>query len=187
MKAREIMTTPVVSIGPLAKVHEVARLLVDSGISAVPVVDIQKRVIGMVSEGDLVRRKEIRTQKRRSWWLELLTSGDTLARDYTQSHTAAVRDVMSTSVISVSCGALAPASVGLRGLLQLLPHPTGLCAKIVRSTGPSRGRARSDPCRSSADFITSMRGFNFRYTHVLDGRALSFSCVRRERVDNAAV
>ena len=66
MKAREIMTTPAVSIGPLAKVHEVARLLVDSDISAVPVVDIQMRVLGMVSEGDLVRRKELRTQKRRS-------------------------------------------------------------------------------------------------------------------------
>ena len=102
MKAREIMTTPAVSIGPLAKVHEVARLLVDSDISAVPVVDIQMRVLGMVSEGDLVRRKELRTQKRRSWWLERLTSGDTLASDYTKSHTRDVRDVMSTPVISVS-------------------------------------------------------------------------------------
>jgi len=102
MKAKEVMTTLVVSVGPTAKVHEVARLLADSRISAVPVVDERMHVIGIVSEGDLLRRKEIGTKKHRSWWLEIFTSADTLARDYTKAHALAVRDIMRAPVISVS-------------------------------------------------------------------------------------
>ena len=102
MKAKDVMTTLVVTVDPTAKVHEVARVLADTHISAVPVVDERKRVIGIVSEGDLLRRKEIGTKKRRSWWLEMLTSTDTLAQDYTKAHSLAVRDVMSAPVISVS-------------------------------------------------------------------------------------
>ncbi len=102
MKAKDIMTSPVITVGSNATVHEVACLLAERGISAVPVVDGDKGVVGIVSEGDLLRRKELGSNKRRSWWLELLAGTDTLARDYTQSHTSAVRDVMRSPVISVS-------------------------------------------------------------------------------------
>jgi CBS domain-containing protein len=102
MKAKDVMTSPVITVGANATVHDVACLLVERGISAVPVCDGDKGVIGIVSEGDLLRRKEIGSKKRRSWWLELLTGSDILARDYTQSHSFAVRDVMRSPVISVS-------------------------------------------------------------------------------------
>ena len=102
MNAKEIMTTPVITVFPWAKVRDVARLLAENCISAVPVVDDQMGVIGIVSEGDLLRRKELGTGKCRSWWLELLAGADTLARDYTRAHATAVRDVMSAPVISVS-------------------------------------------------------------------------------------
>jgi len=104
MKAKEVMTTVVVTVGPTAKVHEVATLLARSHISAVPVVDARMHVLGIVSEGDLLRRKEIGGKKRRSWWLDLFTSNVTLAQDYTKSHAVAARDIMSAPVISVSEG-----------------------------------------------------------------------------------
>ena len=101
MKARDIMTAKVVTVPPTATVPDIAKLMVEHGISAVPVVAEGGTVIGIVSEGDLLRRKELGTGKHRSWWLQLLTSSDTLAREYTKSHALTARDVMTSPVLSV--------------------------------------------------------------------------------------
>jgi CBS-domain-containing membrane protein len=71
-------------------------------ISALPVVDAKRRVLGMVSEGDLLRRQETGTERRRSWWLELMTDPATSAREYTKSHGQRARDVMTRTVVSVT-------------------------------------------------------------------------------------
>jgi CBS domain-containing protein len=102
MRAVEVMTTKVVTVGENASVAEVAKLLAERGISAVPVVDKDDRVIGMVSEGDLLHRTETGTEKCRSWWLEMMASTNQLAGDYIKSHSANVKDVMTRDVISVS-------------------------------------------------------------------------------------
>jgi CBS domain-containing protein len=104
MNARDVMTTPVVSVLPDESTREIARLLIDKGISAVPVVDNNGAPIGMVTEGDLIRRDEAR-EARREWWLELLAEGERIAPELlawldTQNHTARV--IMSTPVITVS-------------------------------------------------------------------------------------
>ena len=72
------------------------------GISAVPVVDKDRRVIGMVSEGDLLHRAETGTERRRSWWLEMMASTNQLAGEYLKSHSGRVKDVMTRDVISVT-------------------------------------------------------------------------------------
>jgi CBS domain-containing protein len=72
------------------------------GISAVPVVDKDDRVIGMVSEGDLLHRAETGTERRRSWWLEMMASTNQLAGEYLKSHSGRVKDVMTRDVISVT-------------------------------------------------------------------------------------
>ncbi len=102
MRATEVMTTKVITVGENASVAEVAKLLAERGISAVPVVDKENRVIGMVSEGDLLHRTETGTEKCRSWWLEMMASTNQLAGDYIKSHSANVKDVMTRDVISVS-------------------------------------------------------------------------------------
>jgi CBS domain-containing protein len=102
MRAGEVMTTKVITVGENASVAEVAKLLAERGISAVPVVDKENRVIGMVSEGDLLHRTETGTEKCRSWWLEMMASTNQLAGDYIKSHSANVKDVMTRDVISVS-------------------------------------------------------------------------------------
>jgi len=102
MRAVEVMTTKVITVGENASVAEVAKLLAERGISAVPVVDKENRVIGIVSEGDLLHRTETGTEKCRSWWLEMMASTNQLAGDYIKSHSANVKDVMTRDVISVS-------------------------------------------------------------------------------------
>jgi CBS domain-containing protein len=102
MRAVDVMTTKVITVGENASVAEVAKLLAEHGISAVPVVDKENRVVGMVSEGDLLHRTETGTEKCRSWWLEMMASTNQLAGDYIKSHSANVKDVMTCDVISVS-------------------------------------------------------------------------------------
>ena len=102
MHAIDIMTTEVISVAEDATVPAVARLLAERGISAVPVVDKDNRVIGMVSEGDLLHRAETGTERRRSWWLEMMASTNKLAEDYIKSHSGKVKDVMTRNVLSVA-------------------------------------------------------------------------------------
>lgn len=101
MKIRDVMTTNVVSVTPDATVEEVARLLLQQRISAVFVVDDSGLPVGVVSEGDLMRRTETGTERARSWWLRLFADSAALATEYAKSHGRRVRDVMSRPVISV--------------------------------------------------------------------------------------
>jgi CBS domain-containing protein len=100
MKAADVMVRHVVVVGPDATVRDTAQLMLDHGISGVPVVDEGSNLVGIVSEGDLIRRTEIDTQKHRSWWLELLTPREQLASEFAKSHARKVADVMTRDVIS---------------------------------------------------------------------------------------
>ena len=102
MRAMDVMTSKVITVGEKATVPETAKLLAEHGISAVPVIDKDNRVIGMVSEGDLLHRAEIGTEHRRSWWLEMMSSTNKLAGEYIKSHSGKVKDVMTRDVLSVT-------------------------------------------------------------------------------------
>jgi CBS domain-containing protein len=104
MKARDVMTSPVITVKPTTSVKEVARLFLEHRISAVPVVDNQGNVIGMVSEGDLVHRAEISTERRRPWWLVLMAGDQGLAAEYIKAHAKRVSDIMSRNVITAAPG-----------------------------------------------------------------------------------
>ena len=66
MFVRDVMVAPVVTVEPSATVQEVAKLFLDKRISAVPVLDLRGKLVGIVSEGDLMRRAEVDTERRRS-------------------------------------------------------------------------------------------------------------------------
>ncbi len=105
MNARDVMTKAVVSVHPDTPVREIARLLLDKGISAVPVVDNNGAPIGMVSEGDLIRPDQAAREARREWWLEILAEGEQLSPEFLawlNSQKRAARAVMSAPVITVS-------------------------------------------------------------------------------------
>lgn len=104
MKAADIMTGDVAAVGPEARIGEIAALLVAHRISAVPVIDAERRVLGIVSEGDLVARDERARQERRDWWLTLLAEGSELNPDFLASLSrpeARARAVMSAPVVTV--------------------------------------------------------------------------------------
>jgi CBS domain-containing protein len=104
MKARDVMTTAVISVGPDTPIGEIAKILRDRGISAVPVVDASGTPIGMVSEGDLIGRDEADREARRDWWLALLAEGEALNPDFLSSlrpPERRARDVMTAPVVTV--------------------------------------------------------------------------------------
>jgi hemerythrin-like metal-binding protein len=102
MRAKDIMTSRVATVNPSTTVIEIAKLLLERGISAVPVVDDNGTIVGIVSEGDLIHREEIGTaEKKRSWWLRMFTGGSELAENYIRSHGHSARDVMTRDVVSV--------------------------------------------------------------------------------------
>ena len=106
MRALDVMTTNVITVDPDTPVQALATLLSERGISGVPVVDKDSRLVGIVSEGDLLHRTETgterRTQRRRSRWLDNFASDQEAARDYVKAHGRTVREIMTRDVISVS-------------------------------------------------------------------------------------
>ncbi|TPJ48403.1 CBS domain-containing protein [Mesorhizobium sp. B2-6-4] len=101
MIAKDVMTSPVIAVGPDSTVDEVAGILLSHGISAVPVID-RGALLGIVSEGDLIRRAEIGTAPQGcSWWLHLFTNNAVQAEGYVKSHSDHVIDVMTQQVATV--------------------------------------------------------------------------------------
>jgi CBS domain-containing protein len=102
MQASDVMTATVISVKPEMSVRDAARVLAEHRISGAPVVDARGRVVGMISEGDLLHRTELGTltEGRRSWWLDLI-SADHDAANYIKAHGRTVQDVMTAEVTSI--------------------------------------------------------------------------------------
>ncbi len=102
MKAKDVMTTRVVSVEPDATVLRAARLMLQNRISGLPVVDAGGALVGIVTEGDFLRRAETGTERKRPRWIEnLLTSGKR-ADEYTHTHARRVDEVMSLDPLTVA-------------------------------------------------------------------------------------
>jgi CBS domain-containing protein len=105
MKAADVMTTEVVSIGPETSVRHIAQLMLRHRVSALPVLDDDGRLVGIVSEGDLMRRAELGSDRHRSWWLNLVACPEDIASEYVKQHGQRAKDVMTSRIISVDEGA----------------------------------------------------------------------------------
>lgn len=102
MRADDIMRRRVLTVSPETDIREVAEKLAAYGISAMPVVDRDRHVVGMISEGDLMRRPETGMDWRPSWWLRLLADPKKQAAEYVKTHGQHAKDVMTHEVITVS-------------------------------------------------------------------------------------
>jgi CBS domain-containing protein len=95
------MTREVISIDPDSTVLQAARLMLQHHISGLPVIDKEGNLVGVLSEGDFLRRRETKTEKRRSRWLEFLMGPGRIAAEYSHSHGSKVSEVMTKEVQTV--------------------------------------------------------------------------------------
>ena len=86
-----VMASHVITVGPELDLKAVANTLVANGISAVPVVAIDGSIVGIISEGDLMRRAV--SGAKRSWWLETFSSAEQLMADFVKAHGCKAKDV----------------------------------------------------------------------------------------------
>jgi CBS domain-containing protein len=165
MRAVDVMATDVITVDPDTTVRALATLLAERGISGAPVVDSGGRLVGVISEGDLLHRAEIGTARRhrvrrRSWWLDDFASD--LAREYIKSHGRTVNDIMTRDVVTVSedtelaeVAALLEAKRIKRVPVMREGKVVGIIsrANIVRAVGATKGA----PPREGEDDDRSIR------------------------------
>src|SRR5246127_395775 len=101
MRARDVMVRAVATTTPETTVEKVARLMINLRISGVPVLDGNGQLVGIVTEGDLLRRAETGTKRQRSRWSEWFSANSRLAAEYIKSHARRVEDVMTREVVTV--------------------------------------------------------------------------------------
>ena len=102
MRAIDVMARHIVTATPEMTVRDVAKLMINNRISGIPIVDGDRQLVGIVTEGDLLRRAETGTERQRSRWSEWFSPNSRLAAEYIQSHARRVADVMSRDVVSVT-------------------------------------------------------------------------------------
>jgi CBS domain-containing protein len=102
VKAQDVMTSPVISTEPDATILQAITIMLQRRVSGLPVIDKEGRLVGMLTEGDLLRRAETGTQRRRPRWLEFLVGPGKLADEYTHSHGRKVDQIMSDHPLTVS-------------------------------------------------------------------------------------
>ena len=101
MKARDVMIRSVVSVSPNETIARAIRLMLQNRISGLPVIDTFGRLVGMVTEGDFLRRAETATARQRPRWLEFFVGPGRMADEYVHTHGRKISDVMTADPISV--------------------------------------------------------------------------------------
>lgn len=102
MRARDVMTPDPVCISLDASIAEAIRLMSERKFSGLPVVDADGSLVGIVTEGDLLRRIETGTQPTRSTWMEFILGAGRLAEEYKQTAGRKVKDVMTPELRTVN-------------------------------------------------------------------------------------
>lgn len=124
MLVQEVMTFPVLTIKPTALIADAAQMMLDHRISGLPVVDADAGLVGVVSEGDFLRRRELKTEDPApSWWKEFFMRTGKAAEDYVRAHGRTVADIMSRDPITISQNAKLADAVDLmeRRRIKRLP------------------------------------------------------------------
>jgi CBS domain-containing protein len=97
-----VMSRAVATVPPDAPVHAIASLFAERGISGAPVVDAEGRLLGMVTEGDLIRKLAATQERPRSWLWKLLGDAPRQAEHYARTRGQRARDLMTTQLVTVS-------------------------------------------------------------------------------------
>jgi CBS domain-containing protein len=131
MKASDVMTKRVISIEADAPIMEAVRLMLQNRISGLPVVGRKGELVGMVTEGDFLRRSEIGTQRHRNRWLEFLVGPGRLADEYVHASGRKVEEVMTREPITVTEDTPLDEAVGLMERHRIKRLPVVRDGKLV--------------------------------------------------------
>jgi CBS domain-containing protein len=101
MNAADVMTRNILSVRPDAAIAEAIKLMLDNRISGLPVIDEGGRLVGILTEGDLLRRGETATERHRPRWLEILMGPGRLAEEYVRTHGRKIGEVMTRDPVCV--------------------------------------------------------------------------------------
>jgi len=101
LRAHEIMSRHVITIGVDASASDAIKIMLSHHIGGLPVVGPSGKLVGMLSEGDFIRRVELGTEKRRSRWLSALAGDDQVAVDFARQHGRKVGQIMSSRPITI--------------------------------------------------------------------------------------
>jgi len=135
MRARDVMVRAVVTASPDTKVDGLARLMINLRVSGVPVLDPDGRLVGIVEEGDLLRRAETGTERHQPRWSEPFSSNARVAAEYVKSHAGRVADIMTREVFSVEETATLGEIVDLMEAKKIKRIPVVHDGKIVGIVG----------------------------------------------------
>jgi CBS domain-containing protein len=102
MQVRDVMTRNVISVTPEETVVKAAGIMLQNSVSGLPVVAADGTLVGIVTEGDLLRREEIGTERQRTKWLQFLLGPARMAEDYVRAAGRKIEDVMTKEPVTVS-------------------------------------------------------------------------------------
>ena len=100
MTVEDVMTRDVITVTPATPIHEAASLMVEHRVSGLPVIDAEGRLVGIISDGDLIVRQGRR--KETPWWHLFFTNGEQIAREYQRAVGTTVGEVMTKPVVTIS-------------------------------------------------------------------------------------
>jgi CBS-domain-containing membrane protein len=100
MTVEDVMTRDVITVSTATPIHEAARLMVEHGVSGLPVIDADGRLAGIISDGDLILRQ--RRRKETPWWHSFFTNGEQIVREYQRAVGTTVGEVMSRPAVTIS-------------------------------------------------------------------------------------
>src|SRR5262249_52516891 len=131
MKVKDVMTSQVISVEPDTTILPAIRIMLQRRISGLPVIDGNGRLVGMVTEGDFLRRAETGTERRRPRWLEFLIGPGRLADEYRRAHGRKISEIMTTDPITATEEASLTEVVALMEKRQIKRVPVVRGDKVV--------------------------------------------------------
>ena len=132
MRAHQIMTRPVITVTPETMIVEAANLMLQRHVSGLPVVDAAGKLVGIVSEGDFIRRSEIGTQRKRGRWLKFILGPGKTASDFVHEHGRTVDEVMTKQPLTITEDTALAAGVVLAATFPL--DVTGVRRRLGAAT-----------------------------------------------------